>query len=173
MAAINLSHFEWENVEGTAAALAEEHLTVRQSELGYGWILEGAAARLLPLRDLTMMRMIDKITDKVNWMVKREFPYIRAKWQQEFLTSEADISQSRVTRVLDELHDHASKMRYAEFSIGPSYLGVHKSDNVVSELERESLREHVKRLEDVPDKHKDWHPNSDQKILDLVDPSFH
>jgi hypothetical protein len=35
------------------------------------------------------------------------------------------------------------------------------------------LKDAVKSLEDVPDRLKDWHPGSDQKVLDLVHPSLY
>lgn len=93
MAQSTSCHFIAEN---PAAELREEDLVdvMTFGGLGYGWILDGVAAKVRPLRDITMMQMIDTITDKPNWMEKIQDPAIRAKWQQEFLTSETDISQS-------------------------------------------------------------------------------
>lgn len=36
-----------------------------------------------------------------------------------------------------------------------------------------SLRGAVAVLENVPEKDKDWHPDSDQQVLDLVHPSLY
>jgi len=47
-----------------------------------------------------------------------------------------------------------------------------KSDTAVPESLKNALKEAVKPLEDVPDFHKDWHPGSDDKMLDLVHPSL-
>jgi hypothetical protein len=47
-----------------------------------------------------------------------------------------------------------------------------KSDTVVSEDLKQELRRAVASLEDVPDGEKDWHPRSDDKVLDLVHPSL-
>ncbi|WOO78742.1 uncharacterized protein LOC62_02G002281 [Vanrija pseudolonga] len=46
------------------------------------------------------------------------------------------------------------------------------SDDAVDEQLRDSLIAAVKPLEDVPDADKDWHPGSDDKVLDLVHPSL-
>ena len=47
-----------------------------------------------------------------------------------------------------------------------------KSDTTVPDALAQSLREHVRQLEDVPDAKKDWHPKSDDKVLDLLHPSL-
>jgi hypothetical protein len=47
-----------------------------------------------------------------------------------------------------------------------------KSDTVVSTELQRALGEHVKPLEDVPEHAKDWHPGSDETVLDLVHPSL-
>lgn len=47
-----------------------------------------------------------------------------------------------------------------------------KSDCAVPGTARETLRAAVARLEGVPDDEKDWHPNSDIQVLDLVHPSL-
>lgn len=47
-----------------------------------------------------------------------------------------------------------------------------KSDSLLTNDLIKSLKDAVKPLEEVPDKHKDWHPNSDEKVLDVVHPSL-
>ena len=56
------------------------------------------------------------------------------------------------------------------------YTGhVVKSDSVVPESLELELQAAVAKLEahDVPDNHKDWHPGSNGKVLDLVHPSLY
>jgi hypothetical protein len=50
--------------------------------------------------------------------------------------------------------------------------GVVKSDTTVPEHLRQALIAAVARLEDVPEDEKDWHPNSNNQVLDLVHPSL-
>jgi len=53
------------------------------------------------------------------------------------------------------------------------YTGdVVKSDVAIPESLKQSLKAAVKKLEDVPARHKDYHPGSDGKVLDLVHPSL-
>ena len=50
--------------------------------------------------------------------------------------------------------------------------GVVKSDSIVSEKLRDALKQAAKTLEQIPDSRKDWHPGSNEKVLDLVHPSL-
>jgi hypothetical protein len=47
-----------------------------------------------------------------------------------------------------------------------------KSDIAVATDLQGALREHVKPLEDVPENQKDWHPGTNETVLDLVHPSL-
>lgn len=51
-------------------------------------------------------------------------------------------------------------------------LAVVKSDTIVPDALLNSLRTHVRPLEDIPAHAKDWHPGSDKKVLDLLHPSL-
>jgi len=48
-----------------------------------------------------------------------------------------------------------------------------QSDTLISGENRAALRTAVGKLEDVPDSDKDWHPNSNDLVLDLVHPSLY
>jgi hypothetical protein len=70
-------------------------------------------------------------------------------------------------------------LEYAKFEEEHGYLPaikaeaiIFKSDTVIPPQLKEELRAAVLPLEQVPDSEKDWHPNSDGKILDLVHPSL-
>lgn len=51
--------------------------------------------------------------------------------------------------------------------------GAVKSDSIVSAELKEALKAAVKPLEDVPAKQQDWHPCSNEQVLDLVHPSLY
>lgn len=56
-------------------------------------------------------------------------------------------------------------------------VSVYRGDVVKSDLAvpvgvKEALKTSVRPLEDVPANQKDWHPDSDDKVLDLVHPSL-
>lgn len=51
-------------------------------------------------------------------------------------------------------------------------VGVVKSDTAVSKELQQALKEAVKPLEDIPEDQKDYHPGSDNKVVNLVNPSL-
>ena len=51
--------------------------------------------------------------------------------------------------------------------------GVFKSDTIIPDSLRLALEKAVRPLEDVPDRRKDWHPKSNEQVLDLVHPSLY
>ena len=76
-------------------------------------------------------------------------------------------------QIIAELRDKAQS--FQEDGIIAAYdldAMVVKSDTIVSPELRTELRIACKPLEDIPTTLKDWHPGSDGKVLDLVDPSL-
>jgi hypothetical protein len=133
-----------------------------------------------------MMRFIDTITNKPNWDDKVQHgavwcrhgkligsqvfeDTITAKWKKEALESPEDISETVVDHCIEELKIHAAIFKERGF-VPVNDSGVNKSDTAVPAETAAALREAVKMLEDVPN--KDWHPGSDEKVLDLVHPSL-
>lgn len=132
---------------------------------------------------------------KPGWWTKSQDPTIRAKWREEATGApppygEIPLERNEVEYVLDELKWYAARRdeetgievspRKALFSplrlnsIQPSiYFRIWQSDNLVDESLRAQLIQHVSALEDVPDEAKDWHPQSDGRVLDLVHPSLY
>ncbi|KAL8658464.1 MAG: hypothetical protein Q9202_007558 [Teloschistes flavicans] len=51
--------------------------------------------------------------------------------------------------------------------------GIWKSDTIVKEELRRALMKAVQPLEDVPEKERDWHPGSNDQVLNLVHPSIY
>ena len=83
-----------------------------------------------------------------------------------------DISGPMMDWVIEELR-YKAKL-FEDIGAVTVYTGhVVKSDSVVPESLKLELQAAVAKLEDVPDKHKDWHPGSDGKVLDLVHPSLY
>ena len=50
---------------------------------------------------------------------------------------------------------------------------VYMSDTAITHDIKERLKTAMTPFEDIPDNHKDWHPGSDGKVLDLVHPSLY
>jgi hypothetical protein len=86
-------------------------------------------------------------------------------------TPDQDITPGMINWCFAELQWKAEVFRKTG-ALSVYTADVVKSDSTVPELLKNALKEAVKPLEDVLDIHKDWHPGSDEKVLDLVHPSL-
>ncbi|KAG8901221.1 hypothetical protein FRB99_005476 [Tulasnella sp. 403] len=117
------------------------------------------------------------LRSKPNWWEKYRQPDIRAKWKDEAMAIEFDhgmkLRGEEVDYVLDEL-DGFHKMRDDATGVEQAnYHRIYQSDKLIAEDARQRLIDGVARLENVPDEKKDWHPRSNQLVLDLVHPSLY
>ncbi|KAG8988969.1 hypothetical protein FRB90_002465 [Tulasnella sp. 427] len=127
---------------------------------------------------LTELRMVDlsyALRSKPSWWRKFKDPIVRAKWKEEALQHEirgGRLSEKEVEWILDELEDY-EKMRNEETGIQPScFVRVYESDKLIPEKLKSDLISAAAVFENVPEAEKDWHPRSDNMVLDLVHPSL-
>ncbi|KAF5383169.1 hypothetical protein D9615_005044 [Tricholomella constricta] len=128
---------------------------------------------LTTLREFTMLRLMNEITDKPDWHKKITDEAIVAKWRAEALAAapEKDITESMVDWCIAELQ-YKAKTFEKTWSVSIYNGDVVKSDHAVPAALKEALKAAVAPLEQVPAREKDWHPGSDEKVLDLVHPSL-
>ena len=78
------------------------------------------------------------------------------------------------TKCIAELRDKALRFQETRMiAILDAEMTIVKADGIVPSELKQALSDGVKPLEDVPDWAKDWHPWSDEKVLDLVHPSLY
>jgi hypothetical protein len=129
-----------------------------------------AVTPIRTLRELEMMYLSAVIREKPAWQVKMNHPDIVARWAQE--AAEYGMTEAQIRYVLAELTYYADR-RDEQTGIEVSSVdGVWQSDVLIDDDLRSRLREAVRVLEDVPDAERDWHPGSDEQVLDLVHPSL-
>lgn len=73
--------------------------------------------------------------------------------------------------IFDELQ-YKSRIHDVSGEVTVFDIGVVKSDVVVSKDIQEQLKEAVKPFEDIPEDQRDYHPDSDDQVVDLVHPSL-
>ncbi|KAG0322848.1 hypothetical protein BGZ97_003405 [Linnemannia gamsii] len=150
--------------------------------------------------ELTMMQTSNLIREKLDWWKKCLDPEILAKWRTELrVAGEAAAEAAKASApepkdsldystffllrdeemdyVFEELRWYAQKRqeqveRGAAAPIEVGIEGTRRCDGLIYEELKERLMACVKRLEDVPDHLKDWHPGSNRQVLDLVHPSL-
>ncbi|KAF2007253.1 hypothetical protein P154DRAFT_614663 [Amniculicola lignicola CBS 123094] len=126
----------------------------------------------LTVRELAMLSLMNTLTDKPNWNQKIFNEEIVRKWRKEALDMPL-ISEKAWDWCLAELQDKAQRFEATgyvpAFDVGS---GCTKSDALISEDIRQELGEIVRGLLDVPEDQKDWHPHSNDQVLNLVHPSL-
>jgi len=85
---------------------------------------------------------------------------------------QADVTQKMADWIIEELRYKAKIFKDTGYVV--VYDGdVVKSDTAVSSATKEALQEAVRKLEDIPEVYKDYHPGTDGQVLDLVHPSLY
>ncbi|OCL02456.1 hypothetical protein AOQ84DRAFT_182162 [Glonium stellatum] len=139
------------------------------------------AGDLLTVRERSMMAMMNQITDKPEWRRKVFDEEIISKWRNEVVTeyeAEEDQEDQGFTEAMfeyciTELQDKAKMHEDTGMvAVLDADVAVVKSDTIIPEDLKGELKAAVEPLEKVPDRLKDWHPGSDEKVLDLVHPSL-
>jgi hypothetical protein len=129
-----------------------------------------AVTPIRTLRELEMMQLSAVIRAKPAWQVKMNDADVVAKWTRE--AAEQGMTEAQIRYVLAELAYYAER-RDERTGIEVSGVdGVWQSDALIDDELWSRLREAVRVLEDVPDAERDWHPGSDEQVLDLVHPSL-
>ncbi|KAK1223167.1 hypothetical protein PQX77_013960 [Marasmius sp. AFHP31] len=133
------------------------------------------AASNMVVREQTMLAMINEITDKPEWDRKVNDQTIVAKWKKEALGKEGvDFSEAMFDYCIAELCDKAAHFaQTGRVTVLDSEAAIVKSDTAIPTDLAEELKAAVKPLEQVPNHQKDWHPGSNEKVLDLVHPSLY
>lgn len=133
--------------------------------------MEDVYMPLLTKREIAMLRVMNEITEKVNWESKVFDEEIVKKWKSEILNTGLDFSESMANYCIAELR-HETKV-FNDLGTVIVFNGdVVKSDTRISLELKKELQSAVKILEDVEEKEKDWHPGSNEQVLDLVHPSL-
>ncbi|CAF2832430.1 unnamed protein product [Rotaria sp. Silwood2] len=121
------------------------------------------------LTELTMMHLSGIIRTKSKWYEKMKDETIRNKWKSE-ASEQASLTDKQIDYVLAEL-EYYDSIRDGSMEMS-SIDGVWQSDELIPIDMKESLIECVKSLENVPESEQDWHPGTNNQILDLVHPSL-
>jgi hypothetical protein len=130
-----------------------------------------------PLLELKMCMMSNEIREKERWWEKMKNEEIKAKWKQEVEESEKEednfrlrLSEKMINYVLQELEGYAA-IRDPDTGIELAcWERVWRSDSLISTDLRAKLLDAAALLETGE---PDWHPRSNNQVLDLVHPSLY
>lgn len=138
------------------------------------------ASTTLSIRETCILYMVNSITDKPEWWTKVKNPEIVAKWKAEALAADwsfinrfANITEGVVDAAIREIEAKAEL--YDKTGLIPVFdynACVVKNDKLLTDDLIAELKTAVSSFENVPDSEKDWHPGSNNQVLDLVHPSL-
>lgn len=134
--------------------------------------IEGWSGQRLTAREIAMLSLMESITDKPDWDTKVFDDAIVDKWHAE-ATSLPLISEPTWQWVLTEIREKANAFKSSRRVLAlDSNARCVKSDVLVDANLRAELIAGVTPLLSVPDSQKDWHPGSNNQVLNLVHPSL-
>ncbi|KAJ5092800.1 Protein of unknown function DUF4246 [Penicillium angulare] len=126
----------------------------------------------LTLTEITMMRAINFITEQAEWHSKIFDDESIAAWREELLQINMAMSPMMMAWVINELQQKVVLYKDSEKGLVECFdKGVVKSDTAISTDLRLALKEALALLENASEG-KDYEPGSDDKVVNLVDPSL-
>ncbi|GAB1320932.1 Manganese lipoxygenase [Madurella fahalii] len=157
--------------------------------------LQDVTSRMLQVREVAMMILMDSLTDKPNWHEKVFDDDIVDKWRQEALSQDEDdlylqvlggkaipmlertriISERAFDYCIAELRCKAAHFKESGliFTLNADGNTVIKSDSLISDELRQGLKAAFEKLRAEQGAEPEWHPWTDDKVQDLVHPSMH
>ncbi|XHF98624.1 hypothetical protein AWENTII_002171 [Aspergillus wentii] len=140
-----------------------------QNALDHGEIQDIGTQKTL--WEIRMMQIMNSITDKPEWYEKVFNERIVKKWREELTASDVDLTSGMIDWIFEELKYKSSPFQQTGM-VTAFDADVVKSDSAIPEELRLALMSAVRPLEEVPEEEKDYHPFSDEKVVDLVHPSL-
>ncbi|KAH7098799.1 hypothetical protein BKA62DRAFT_744370 [Auriculariales sp. MPI-PUGE-AT-0066] len=111
------------------------------------------------------------LRDKPEWWLKFTDSSIAAKWKTEALAQ--GLTEPQIDYIIAELADYAKLREDASGAEVSCFDKIWQSDSLIPAAVLAELKAAVRKLEDVPEEEKDWHPRSNGQVLDLVHPSLY
>jgi hypothetical protein len=96
---------------------------------------------------------------------------ITSKWREEIAQSGQDVSPKMMDYMIHELQYKAGVFQKNGF-ITAFDVAVVKSDVAISKQLQDDLKRAAAPFENIPETQKDYHPRSDNKVVNLVHPSL-
>ncbi|KAJ2175113.1 hypothetical protein GGH16_000954 [Coemansia sp. RSA 560] len=115
--------------------------------------------------------MSGAIRGKDDWITNMASPEIRAHWTRE--AKEQGLTECEIDYVFDELNHYAA-LHVSGSSIKLSAVeNVWMSDSLIDADITQELKRYVAVLENVPEKDRDYHPNTNNQVVNLIHPSLY
>ncbi|KAG0222978.1 hypothetical protein BGW41_005771 [Actinomortierella wolfii] len=168
--------------------MACKRIKIEPLPLPYPWDGDDYGNGLPPilLPELAMMAASNAIREKPEWWRKIHDAAIVARWRKELIDESRSRSNgndggvlrdSQVDYVFKELEWHANHRqqqldRGVTAPIEYAIDNTRRSDGLIPHDLKQRFLACVQKLTDIPDHEKDWHPGSNNQVLDVIHPSL-
>ncbi|KAJ9475624.1 hypothetical protein PHBOTO_005699 [Pseudozyma hubeiensis] len=126
----------------------------------------------LTAREVAMLNIMDALTEKQDWHRKIQDPDIVSRWRTEALEQSPIMSQQAFDWCILELKDKAEWLqRTGMIRTLDTHNRCIKSDTLLTPDFLDNLKIATRPL--LEQEPKDWHPRSNEQVLDLVHPSLY
>ncbi|EAW08459.1 DUF4246 domain-containing protein [Aspergillus clavatus NRRL 1] len=134
-------------------------------------MLISSSQPVLTLRELGMVRVMERITDLPDWHKMIFDPEVAKTWKKEAMSVGEDITQNMADWIIEELKFKATI--YEHTHVVSLYNGdVAKSDHTVPDSFRDQLKTAIRELDEVPPDMKFYNPGAQYVQRDLVPTAF-
>ncbi|KAJ2746285.1 hypothetical protein GGI20_001486 [Coemansia sp. BCRC 34301] len=141
-----------------------------RSKCGRGAIYASRVVQLNTLSERRIRQMSSAIRAKPSWVEKSQNAKIRERWKAE--AKAQNLTDLEVDYVFAELEFYASLHSSDPNIVLGAVDGVWCSDSLVDAETTQALKDYAAILENVPHREKDFHPNSNDQVLNLIHPSL-
>ncbi|KAJ2503600.1 hypothetical protein GGH96_000160 [Coemansia sp. RSA 1972] len=114
--------------------------------------------------------MSGAIRSEDNWITNMASPDIRAHWARE--AKEQELTEGEIDYVFEELNHYAALHVPGSSAKLSAVENVWVSDSLVDDDTTQELKRYAAVLENVPEKDRDYHPNTNNQVVNLVHPSL-
>ncbi|KAJ1766630.1 hypothetical protein LPJ74_005791 [Coemansia sp. RSA 1843] len=170
----SLSSASVHSIEPTAAAAAAADSVDELIQKHYepGAIYNGNLRQFNTLSEKRIRQLCSAIRGKVDWMTKMKDAEVRTHWISEATQQEPELTGKELDYVFEELEYCATLHTPGNGIHLSSVEKVWISDSLIDKDTEEEVKRYAAKLEDVPARERDWHPNSNNQVLNLVHPSL-
>ncbi|KAM6511417.1 hypothetical protein FALCPG4_016422 [Fusarium falciforme] len=140
----------------------------------------GWHAPTLTNREVCMLKFVEDITNETEWWLKVREPETVLQWKRQVLElpwaeyrPHADFTGTMADACLIELAKKAKLFEETGMVPVMDYAAyVIKSDTLITQTLQDELKAAVEPLENLQRSQNDWQPDTDGKVLNVVDPSI-
>ncbi|RMJ09339.1 hypothetical protein CDV36_011035 [Fusarium kuroshium] len=141
----------------------------------------GWNAPTLMNREVCMLKFVEDTTNESEWWLKVREPENVLQWKRQVLElpwaeywPHADFTEAMADACLAELAKKANLFEETGMVPVMDYAAyVIKSDTLLTQTLKDELKVAVEPLESFQRSQKDWQPDTDGKVLNVVDPSLY